>query len=593
MFFTLTLYIALFIFAAGLIYRVSSWFRLNLGATRASDATPLDRLSSALKGIFSTVFSNRVMTLLRVFFLEVLFQTRILKESSLRWIMHLCLFWGFMVLLLVHALGALTSAKIFPGYAPTLNPFLFLRAVAGLLVLVGLGISIYRRFILRKPRFFTSRMDRTVIILLTAVMLSGILLEGSKIVSFRIFGEMVDAYADFDDDVSRKALEAYWVQEFGVVSPDATGPFAVDTVNQGRDLHEVNCAACHSKPQWGFLGYGVSRLIRPVALPLDRSDVPSLLWYLHFLSSFFGLAYLPFSRMMHIFAAPLSLLVNSVMDREKSDPANIATRQILELDACTHCGTCTANCSVGIVFEEIPNRYILPSEKIASLKSLAAGKGLGEEDVHAIQEGLYLCTNCYRCTVSCPVGINLQELWFNVREAVLRKGRPELLVLTPFSVYRGLMQDAISEEAYKGALDFAKAAIIETWRGEDAPGRTIDSRDADRAFKKQLVRSLQGGTFSYCFTCTTCTTSCPVVQNFTDPPAALGLTPHQIIRCAVMGIPHIIYKCRMLWSCLGCYQCQEHCPQGVRVTDVLYELKNQAVQQLEDAEKQSIAKVRS
>ncbi len=33
----------------------------------------------------------------------------------------------------------------------------------------------------------------------------------------------------------------------------------------------------------------------------------------------------------------------------------------------------------------------------------------------------------------------------------------------------------------------------------------------------------------------------------------------------------------MLWDCVTCYQCQEHCPQGVKVTDVLYELKNQAM----------------
>jgi heterodisulfide reductase subunit C len=26
-----------------------------------------------------------------------------------------------------------------------------------------------------------------------------------------------------------------------------------------------------------------------------------------------------------------------------------------------------------------------------------------------------------------------------------------------------------------------------------------------------------------------------------------------------------------------CYQCQEHCPQNVRVTDLLYQLKNLAV----------------
>jgi heterodisulfide reductase subunit C len=36
----------------------------------------------------------------------------------------------------------------------------------------------------------------------------------------------------------------------------------------------------------------------------------------------------------------------------------------------------------------------------------------------------------------------------------------------------------------------------------------------------------------------------------------------------------------MLWDCVTCYQCQEHCPQGVKVTDVLYELKNLAIKEM-------------
>ncbi|MBW2196831.1 MAG: hypothetical protein JRF58_03020 [Deltaproteobacteria bacterium] len=35
---------------------------------------------------------------------------------------------------------------------------------------------------------------------------------------------------------------------------------------------------------------------------------------------------------------------------------------------------------------------------------------------------------------------------------------------------------------------------------------------------------------------------------------------------------------RMIWDCVTCYQCQEHCPQNVKVTDILYQLKNLAVE---------------
>ena len=34
---------------------------------------------------------------------------------------------------------------------------------------------------------------------------------------------------------------------------------------------------------------------------------------------------------------------------------------------------------------------------------------------------------------------------------------------------------------------------------------------------------------------------------------------------------------RMVWDCATCYQCQQHCPQGVPVTDLLYELRGKGV----------------
>jgi heterodisulfide reductase subunit C len=99
----------------------------------------------------------------------------------------------------------------------------------------------------------------------------------------------------------------------------------------------------------------------------------------------------------------------------------------------------------------------------------------------------------------------------------------------------------------------------------------------DRQFRKRLGISSQGNTFSYCFTCTTCSTSCPVVRNYKNPPEELDLVPHQIIHAAALGVSDMVFNARMLWSCLGCYQCQENCPQGVKVADILYELKSMAM----------------
>ncbi len=586
MIFEISLYLSLMVFGLGLIFKVGTWFRRDFGG----ETNPFlfsERLFAAARGILSTLFSAKVLTLLKVLILDVFCQRRILMESRLRWVMHMCLFWGFTLLLWMHALEGILTSKLFEDYAATLNPFLFLRNLFSLLVFVGIGIAFYRRFVQKAPRFFTNVMDRYALTLLAVIMLSGVLLEGAKIGSFDRYSLMVTDYADSDDEQDLKALEAYWVEHFGMVSPNVSGPFEAGLLDRGRDLHEMSCAACHSRPQWAFISYAAAATLRPVAVSLDRAGIDVLLWYVHFLACFIGLAYLPFSRMFHILVSPLSLLANSVMDRERSHPANVLTRQVMELDACTHCGSCTARCSVAVTYEEIPNPSILPSEKIASLKALASGRPLSARQLAAIQEGLYLCTNCYRCTPVCPVGINLQDLWFNVREAVLKRGSPELLVLTPFSMYRGLMSPSVKEADYLGAQQQATAGIEAVCTSLSTPGETIESTHMDRDFKKQLLASANGSTFSYCFTCTTCTSACPVVRSYNNPPEALGLTPHQIIRATALGLPDMIFRSKMLWYCLGCYQCQDSCPQAVRVADVLYELKNLAVARMKDVGRQS------
>jgi len=575
-----SLYIALVVFGLGMVFRVLTWFRYNPGIG-INDIKPSRRILAAIKGISFTVFSPRILTLIKVLFLDVFFQRRILRESTLRWLMHMCIYGGFMLLLFMHALENIISSALFPDYASTLNPFLFLRTFFGLMIIAGLAISFYRRHILKTPRLMSNAMDHYAVIILAIIMISGFLLEGTKIVSFSNYQVMVEDYADFDDDESLNALESYWVAKYGVVSPNLKGPFDSDILDQGQELHEDSCAACHSRPQWAFISYGVAGIIKPFALGLDRAGVYKLLWYIHFLACFLGLAFLPFSRMFHIIASPLCLLINSVMD-EGSDPANIATRQVIELDACTHCGTCSLQCFVGITYEVIHNRNILPSEKMASLKKFISGKKLSEKDQKNIQEGLYLCTNCYRCTLVCPVGINLQDLWFNVRESFIQNGHPELFTLSPLSWYRGLRRENLQEDRYQRPLQQAKKVIEEEFRLFDEPDTAIDLRQADRLFKKGLGISDQSNTFAYCFTCTTCTSSCPVVLNYENPAEALGMVPHQIIHAAAVGFPDMIYRSKMLWSCLGCYQCQDACPQGVCVTDVLCELKNIAVRRIKE-----------
>ncbi|MBW2145086.1 MAG: respiratory nitrate reductase subunit gamma [Deltaproteobacteria bacterium] len=497
MFFDLLLYGSLSIFCIGLVNKVYIWF------SRRIVKAPLDfgtgqRFLQALRGIFGVVFSSRVLILLKALLLDVILQRRILKEDAYRWIMHMLIFGGFMLLLLMHALENWTSVALFEEYASTVNPYFLLRNVFGLMVIAGVIMAIYRRQAAKVPRLRTTAMDHYVLAIVAVVILSGFFLEGAKILSYSDFNRMVQEYGDTDETEELQALEAYWVQKLGVFSPQMQGPFEADLLEKGQELHEMSCQSCHSASESAFIGYGLSLGMRPMANFLDDLGAVDILWTIHILACFFGLAYLPFSKMFHIIATPLSLLSNAVMDRDQSLPANIATRQMLELDA-----------------------YV-------------------REDL--LQEGT--------------------------------EGQP--LLLTTYSFVRGLNKKKIPAGMYEKSLLTAKHSVVERWKasserengpitlGGRTPGAGADfPHDAD--------------SFYACFGCQNCTTVCPVVIGLENPQEELGLLPHQIMCSLGLGLFDQACASGMLWACTTCYQCQEHCPQMVEVTNILYDLKIMAI----------------
>jgi heterodisulfide reductase subunit C/nitrate reductase gamma subunit len=570
-------YTSLTVFLLGLIYKISTWFSRKIGFL-GNGITTVQRLQSAAQGIFHTIFSLKILGLLKALVLDVLLQYRTLRESFTRWLAHMLIFYGFMLLLLMHALQNVVSAAIFSDYYSTVNPFFFLRDLFAAMVLAGVILAAIRRYLAKPQRLRSAGRDHYAIMIVAAIMLSGIFLEGLKIAAYSEFQRMVEDYAGLDDEDEIKALETLWVKDYGIVSPNVEAPFDEELVETGREVHEYSCLDCHASAKWAFNGFATAKLIKPAALWLDQRDGITVIWYIHIIACFIGLAYLPFSKMFHVIATPFSLMANRVMDPAKSLSANILTRQIMELDACTHCGSCSLNCSAAMIFEAIGNEYILPSEKMILLKRLAAGKKIDERQMRAIEEGVYLCTNCDRCTVRCPSGIRLKELWYSIREALLQSGRPLPHVLTPFSFTRGLIiQEALSVDAYDRPIESARQAVaggFEKLMNPDAPVHLNDQA------KENDQPAIKDPTYTHCFSCQSCTTVCPVVGNYDAPEQVLGLLPHQIMCSLGLGLTEMASGARMLWDCLTCYKCQENCPQQVEVCDILYRLKNFAVERI-------------
>ncbi len=572
------LYASLVIFFLGLAYKVSNWFtrRLGLGA---DSITPLQRLQAAAGAALRIAFSAKIGTVLKALLIDVLLQGKVFKADVTRWLAHMLIFYGFGLLLLMHALQYWITDALFDDYYATINPFFFLRDFFGATVLIGVALAAIRRYLSKPPRLKTGGRDHYAILILAVIMLSGIGLIGLKITSHGEFMMMVTDYAGLDDEEEIQALEALWVAEYGVVSPNATGPFDAELLEAGYEVNESNCMDCHVASQWSFSGYLLAKMIRPIAVVLDQANGVTILWWVHIIACFAGLAYLPFSKMFHIIATPINLIVSRVTDPRLSPPANTLTRQILELDACTHCGSCSLNCSAGMVYEAVGNELILPSEKMVHLKKWVSGQKLDKTQLKAISEGVYLCTNCDRCTVRCPSGIHLRELWFNVREELLRRGPSLAQVLSPFSFARGVVvKNNIESDEYLAPIEKAwqKVALYTS--------DLVNSREAiplsDVADEHRQFNS-GDNTFSHCFSCQSCTRVCPVVAYYAAPEKILGLLPHQIMCSLGLGLTEMASGAKMVWDCLTCYQCQENCPQQVAVCDLLYDLKNFAAQQAE------------
>lgn len=380
MVYDIALYTALVILAIGLIHKIDTWFILNIGVGDRNVSIS-KRFGAGLTGILATIFSAKIGALIKVFFLDVLLQLRILKDQKdpLAWLMHIFIFAGFILLLIFHALDGIFTVAIDPDYQSTLNPFMFLRNLFGFFVLIGLALAVYRRTVLMRGRVKTSGMDIYAIVILALIIGSGFLLEGLKITSDTEYQAMVEEYGDDYDAEDANALAAYWVAQYGVVSPNVKPPFAEETLVKGRELHETSCMDCHSRPQSAFISFSISRILQPVAVAMDRSGFKTLVWYIHFLACFFGLAYLAFSKFFHIISTPISLMVAEV-SRLGQDPDRAATRQMIELDGCSHGGICHEQCPVRLRrLERI--EHSAPYEPMLAYLGHKSAAELGSRDV--------------------------------------------------------------------------------------------------------------------------------------------------------------------------------------------------------------------
>jgi nitrate reductase gamma subunit len=126
---------------------------------------------------------------MKALILDALFQAQLLRQSAVRWLMHLCIFWGFLGLLahttllalMSHFVAADTALSRYVFLGPG-KPFLDVWGdLWGLILLIGLIIAFARRYVVKAVQLDTILMDNAALFFLFAISLTGFLCEAQRL----------------------------------------------------------------------------------------------------------------------------------------------------------------------------------------------------------------------------------------------------------------------------------------------------------------------------------------------------------------------------------------------------------------------------
>lgn len=312
---------------------------------------------------------DKLLKGIKDFFVHVLAQIRILKRAY-PGIMHVLIFWGMTLLIIGHAITLMQMALFVPFVEltfPRENLYLtfeFISDIAGLMVLTGLLLAAFRRFVLRPKYLQTQWDDAYVLIMIGIIPILGYINEGTRII----------------------AAQPDWA-----ASSPVGNLFA--SVMSGFGLTSTGAASIHSALVWTHLIFG---------LVLIGS--------------------IPFTKLRHLVFTPINILLRTdrragvlekIEDIENAEILGVGnieeftSMQLLSFDACTTCGRCEDACPVTISGMTYSPKDVIQAFRNAMHATLVAGSNPnGETQELFAGETAWACTTCGLCLSVCPAFVN-------------------------------------------------------------------------------------------------------------------------------------------------------------------------------------------
>ncbi len=361
--FALVLLVALAIFARSAVRIVGN---LRIGKKENRFTEPARRLGRVLTIAFG--------------------QTKLLREP-LAGLLHLLIFWGFVVLL--SAVCESVGEGLFPGFSfsfigPLYNPLQVCVDLFGALVVLSVAVSIFRRLFAPPPRLRVAghaKWDAILILLLILV------------VMLTMFGQNAARIASGVPAGGRFIA----VRLAGLFSPE-------------------------SAHAW-FLAF----------------------FWGHMLAVLGFLNYLPYSKHLHVLTSVPNVYFSSLAPKGALVPINLADetltkygatdiedftwKQILNGFTCTECGRCTSVCPANTTGKLLNPKKIMVDLRARTMEKAAAAAASGGEspaapprqllDSFITEQELWACTTCMACVQECPVMIEHVDTIVDLRRGLV------------------------------------------------------------------------------------------------------------------------------------------------------------------------------
>ena len=323
---------------------------------------------------------------------EVFFQNRV-RQSRMPALFHSFIFYSFLVLLLTTGIIALDydlGTSLFRGPI-----YIFLTVaseIAGVLILFGVLMALWRRHFKRSATLETTPGDTLALLILALIIITGFCAEGIRI------GVAGDRWQGF--------------------SPAG---FMISSLFSGLDANAGT--ALHSA-----------------------------VWWLHAILAFFWIATIPYTKFLHVLTVPanaflakrkpageldrvdLEALIESDDFNEEDFNIGIDTisdltwKQRLDVDACVSCGRCEEVCPAFMAKQPLSPKKFIAGMKELTLQTKGR-KGVPEGSDAIVgnafdQDFVWYCLTCLACTEVCPAFITHVDTLVEIRRnEVSMKGR--------------------------------------------------------------------------------------------------------------------------------------------------------------------------